>query len=354
MFACVSKKTLVNCKANWLKGINMDKKKGKIIHFPKLKERLVEKGLEQLQAKKYKEALSLLQKAYELDFTDADVELGIVLCLLELGETEQAKERCYKMLQEGKGDYFQILQIYLTILIHLQQYDEVMTTIQAVFEESDHIDVTLRQHLMNLLHFSIKMSKQPSIDMEREEATKLVQRLQQSNHITEHINIIKQLEKEDIDSALPMLKQYLANEKNSPFTKTMILQLLIAKRIAERIVVKKFGDTLTVIPSELNENIQSNFAIEVLRILENKLGTESPSLYSLAENIWLRYLYILYPFLPESGESSQWAAALHMAACEYQGLNINKENVAKLYGVSYEQIEPLCQSILEIEEISIF
>ncbi|HZG60726.1 MAG TPA: tetratricopeptide repeat protein [Anoxybacillus sp.] len=332
----------------------MDKQKGKIIHFPNLKERLVEKGLEQLQAKKYKEALSLLQEAYELDATDADVELGIVLCLLELGEMVEAKERCYKILQEGKGDYFQILQIYLSILIHLQQYDEVMTTIQAVLEESDNIAPAFRQNLSNLLHFSTKMSQQTSINIKREEATQLAQRLLQSNNPTEHMNIIKQLEKEDIDSVLPILKQYLADEKNNPLTKTMILQLLIAKRIAERIVVKKFGDTLTVIPSELDENMQSDFASEVLRILEKQLGMENPSLYHLAESIWLRYLYLLYPFIPESQTSRQWAAVLHITACEYHGLKIDKKNIAELYGVSYEQIQPLCQSIWEIEEISLF
>ncbi|RAK21353.1 tetratricopeptide repeat protein [Anoxybacillus vitaminiphilus] len=335
----------------------MDKQKGKIIYFPKLKERLVEKGLERLQAKKYKEALSFLQEAYELDSTDADVELGIVLCLLELGEMVQAKERCYKILQEGKGDYFQILQIYLSILIHLQQYDEVMMTIRAVLEESDNIAPAFRQNLINLLHFSTKMSEQPSIDLKREETTQLTQLAQlllQSDHPTEHIKIIKQLEKEDIHSVLPILKQYLADEKNNPLTKTMILQLLTSKRIAERIVVKKFGDALTVIPSELNENRQSDLASEVLYILEKQLSMESPSLYQLAESIWLRYLYILYPFIPESQESRQWAAVLHITACEYQGLKINKKNIAKLYGVSYEQIQPLYQSIWEIEEISLF
>jgi tetratricopeptide (TPR) repeat protein len=332
----------------------MEKQKGKIIHFPKLKERLVEKGLERLQAKKYKEALSLLQEAYELDSTDADVELGIVLCLLELGKLEQAKERCYKILQEGKGDYFQILQIYLSILIHLQQYEEVIMTIQAVLEESDNMDPAFRQNLINLLHFSTKMSDQTSIDTKREETTRLVQLLLQSDDTTEQMNIIKQLEKEDIVSVLPILKQYLADEKNNPLTKTMILQLFISKRISERIVVKKFGDTLTIIPSELDENMQSDFASEVLHILEKQLGIESPSLYNLAESIWLRYLYILYPFIPKSEANRQWAAVLHITACEYQGLKINKKNIAELYGVSYEQIQPLCQSIWEIEEISRF
>jgi tetratricopeptide (TPR) repeat protein len=332
----------------------MDKDKGKIIRFPRLKERLLEKGLEELQAKRYKEALHLLQEAYGMDSSDSEVELGIVICLFELGEIAQAKERCQKMLQEGKGDYFEILQVYLSILIHLQHYGEVVTTINAVLEESD-LSSQLRQNLMNLLHFSEKMSQQMPIPPKRnEEIKELVRPLIESNEIVKHMAVIKQLEKEDIIPVLPVLKQVLADEKSSPLTKTMILRLLISKRIADRIIIKKFGNTLTIIPTELDENIQSRFAKEVLGIVEEHIYTYNPSLYDIAESIWLRYLYVLYPFIPEKYTRKEWAAALHVIACRYQGMEINKTEIEHLYGIDYEEISVPCKLLWEIEEISQF
>src|SRR5690606_8883706 len=103
--------------------------------FPKLKERLMEKGLEALTNKKFSEALTFLTQAQEFERGNHEIELGIVICLFEMGELEQAKENCLVMLKEDVGDYFHVLQIYVTILIQLGQYDEVKTTIEAVLDE---------------------------------------------------------------------------------------------------------------------------------------------------------------------------------------------------------------------------
>lgn len=60
----------------------------------------------------------------------------MAICFLEIGELEEAKGICEKMLKEGQGHYFTVLQVYMTILIQLRQYDKVKETIEAVLEEN--------------------------------------------------------------------------------------------------------------------------------------------------------------------------------------------------------------------------
>ena len=329
--------------------------KGKIIRFPKLKERLLERGSEELQKRRYKEALYLLNEAYEIDPNDPEIELAITLCLFELGRLQEAKELGRKMLEKRTGDYIQILEIYLSILIHLQEYEEVKKTIGDILEQGE-IPVAVRQNLINLLNFSEKMSEQPSaiVTEEDENIKGWVGALIKSENMSDHIKVIKKLEQREVAPVLSVLQEYLADEEKNPFVKTMILQLLSNKKIAEKVIVKKFGEVLAIVPAELDENIQSHFAREVLKIIETKIGEQNPSLYQIAESVWLRYLYILYPIIPKDDEKEAWAAALHMTACIYQGLEIEEREIEYLYGVDVKKIRTLCKRLYNIEEISFF
>lgn len=80
------------------------KKKNNIVPFPNLRERLLEKGWEALQAKQYKTALHFFSEANELK-NDPGVELSIVVCLFELGEWEEAKDRCRRLLEKKKDSF---------------------------------------------------------------------------------------------------------------------------------------------------------------------------------------------------------------------------------------------------------
>lgn len=134
-----------------------DKKNAKIIPFPHLKDRLVEKGMSSLKEKKYQEALELFSEAMKYDDTESDLHLGMAICFLELGELEEAESVCEKMLKEGYGHYFTVLQVYMTILIQLKKYEEVKSTIEAVLEENQ-LPAESAEQFYKLLDFSRKMT----------------------------------------------------------------------------------------------------------------------------------------------------------------------------------------------------
>ncbi|HWJ79832.1 MAG TPA: tetratricopeptide repeat protein, partial [Niallia sp.] len=109
--------------------------KENIIYFPNLDKRLLEKGLDAIQQKKYKDALPLLNDALERNPDNSDIKIGLILSYYELGMLEDAKLIAKGMLAEGSGDYLQVLDLYIMILVQLHEYEEIVTTIEVLLED---------------------------------------------------------------------------------------------------------------------------------------------------------------------------------------------------------------------------
>lgn len=77
--------------------------------------------MEALKGKRYKEAYTYFVQLEQLQWHDDDVQMALVVCLFEMGQIEEAKERCEQLLERGSGDW----AVYISMLVHLQQYDEV-------------------------------------------------------------------------------------------------------------------------------------------------------------------------------------------------------------------------------------
>lgn len=80
----------------------MKKANGKIIPFPRLKERLIEEGMNALHNKQFEQALDLFLEARSWNSNHPDIEIGIALCLMELGEYQEAKQICKKCFTKQK------------------------------------------------------------------------------------------------------------------------------------------------------------------------------------------------------------------------------------------------------------
>ncbi|KXG11510.1 tetratricopeptide repeat protein [Anoxybacillus rupiensis] len=320
---------------------------GNIIPFPNLRKRLLEKGLEALKEEKYQDALYFLTEAQKLGTKESEVELSIILCLFEMGEWEEAKQRCQHLLwKKQEVTDIELLQLYLSILIHLEQYAEADEMLETALQDKK-LHPHEREQLLQLLRFSRKMRSSFSASSNEE-----IEQLLQSKRIEDQLKAIQRLENEHIVPLLPMLKQYLANEDNHPMAKTMLLRLLTAKKVSEELVIHKFGKIMTIIPEQLNEAIETQFATDILQKLERTLGSDSPSLYETASHIWMRYIYTLYPFAPLPVSEETWIAALHLSACRLQGIEMTITEIAERYHVCEQEVTQLCEKLYEIEEIS--
>ncbi len=347
---------LVNSMSNQM---NDNHQKKNVIQFPKLKERLIEKGLESLKSKKFKEALTLLGQAEGLTDERDEIELGIVLCLLELGDLDEAKARCKRMLQQDIGDYFNVLQVYLTILIQLRQYKEVKETIEAVIEE-DQIPSNYIESFYKLLDLSIKMTSDNEGDnyeiLDNSNEDSLQERIEdiliRKNNYHEQAALVQSIKDYNLHKHLEVLSTFLQDENKHPIVKTIILQLLKEQHVQAELKIEKFGEVKIVIPSQLSDLLDEDYTKAVLDQLEDHLGNENPSLFEVTKELWLRLLFCLYPFTPKDDNPSIWAAALHLYGNELHGIEIENSVLEETYGVSLFELKHIIDTIQKIEEIS--
>ncbi|WP_010678327.1 tetratricopeptide repeat protein [Bacillus timonensis] len=330
-----------------------NKKMDKVVPFPKLKERLIEKGLDALTNKKFKEALTLLTQAQELERGNHEIELGIVICLFELGELEEAKENCLFMLREDVGDYFHVLQIYVTILIQLGQYDEVKTTIEAVLDDNS-VPPEYVDSLAQLLELSKRMLKVDEVEIEPEDSNEhMTEQLQNvlydGEMIGNQIAVVQSLKELNIRKYLDILVPFLAMNDKHPVVKTIILQLLVLNQVDSEIEVEKFEEKIKVNPRELVDPSMSPFTNQVLSILEEQLQNDNPTLFETAKEIWLQFLFVLYPFTLEEEDPTMYAATLHLYSAELHGLEIENRKLEQIYGVSLFEIKHTLDKLEKVE-----
>ncbi|WP_077618987.1 tetratricopeptide repeat protein [Bacillus sinesaloumensis] len=331
-----------------------DIKQNKVVPFPKLKERLMEKGLEALTNKKFSEALSLLKQAQALERGNHEIELGIVICLIEVGELEQAKENCLAMLNEGVGDYFHVLQIYVTILIQLGQYDEVKSTIEAILDEGS-VPPGSIDNLAQLLELSNKMLYADRVEVESSQEDimeQLQQVLNNEEKVGEQIATVQNLKELNIRKYLDILVPFLTIPTKHPVVKTVILQLLVTNQVDLEIEVEKLGETRKVNPSKLVDPSMSPFTSKVLSLLDTNLQNENPTLYETAKEIWLQHLFILYPLTMEEEDPAAYAAALHLYSAELHGMELENRSLEEIYGVSLFELKHSLDMLEKVERLS--
>lgn len=332
--------------------------KDKVIPFPNLKERLIEKGHAALAEKRYKDALVLLRQAQEFEKGHHEIELGIVICLFELGELEEAKENCWKMLKEDIGDYFHVLQVYLMILVQLGQYEEVETTIDAVLDENS-IPVEYLENLTQLHEFSKKMissKTNPEIEEKVEENLydQIRYELLSQNNVHSQLKMVQSCKELNIRKYIEIFKEFLVDPDKHVIIKTMIIQLLIANGVSEKIKIEKLGDTVEVIPSELQDPSTVPSASKVLSILEEKLQHHNPTLFETAKDMWLRHLFVIFPLSIEEEDVNCYAGALHYYCYLLHGLEQENHDIESEYEISEQQLMDTVTKIEEIEKISFF
>lgn len=113
----------------------------------------MEKAVDALKQKQHVRALELFEQLADIDEQNPQAAYGLAVCYVELGRYTEAVELTKKMMEEGIGDYFDVLKLHITVLIQLRQYREVVALVRAVLEESD-VPTDLRQHLMQLAAFA--------------------------------------------------------------------------------------------------------------------------------------------------------------------------------------------------------
>lgn len=331
------------------------KQRENVVFFPGLEKRLTEKGLECLQKKKYLDAISYLEEAREFEPENEDILIGLVLAYFEASSLKKARDLAKEMLLKGIGEYVQIVDLYLTILIQLHEYHEIVLTIEALLEEKE-LPPEKNEHFQTILQFSRRMAEStPGVNNEVHENENQQQNdlnLLSMNDPKEELLYISSLSEKNIRPYINDIKEYLKRKSGHPFIKTMLLNLLKEQEYEQKLVVEKFNIKKEFILKDLPDIKTQTNMIEIEEILKEKVESHNPILFENIKSLMERYFFICYPFSLIPKKADAWAAAFHFIVLEYYGEQPNMSNFSTEYGVEKEMLREALEKIKEVEEIS--
>lgn len=324
-------------------------KKENIIYFPGLPERLIAMGIEQLEMKHYESAANFLLQARELNPDSPEVETALLVAFYEMGNYSDAKSLCEILLKKGIGDYFEIIDIYLMVLIQLKEYKKAAETINVLIEEKE-VPHDKLEHYENLLQFSEKRS---GFEIENFITKKDNKAHLTSLNIQEQILEIAGMMNVNIQPYLDELTGLLCNSEQHPFIQTMILNLLKEHGIEKEVTIEKFHYIEKVVPVQITPLFETPFYAKLKEEMQKNIEQKNPSLYEQIKTIMDKHFFLLYPFELEPSNVNLWMAGYHSLGQELYGDQIHFDKIGEMYSIKKADFMKCLTFLHHLEEISL-
>ncbi|NEU29809.1 hypothetical protein GN156_03335 [bacterium LRH843] len=328
----------------------MDKRGNKedknIVLYPGLVKRLIEKGMDALKEKDSHAAYEFFLSAEEHEPDHPQVLFGKMLSLVELGRLEEAVEHTSSLLHEGIGDYYENLQVHISLLVQLGEYKEVVNILDAVLSEN-RIPSQHAESFYQLLHFSRQMINQEVDEMSApvEETVEMLQ----ADSPELQLQALGQLKYIKHKDAMNALISYVERKDRDLALQSIALQALLEKGCDTRIHIEKQGRDMVVIPIQLEDLYELSFGNDVVSRLGSELEHENPLLFDMAKQLCWAHLLALYPFLPEPQDITLWSSVFHYCAAKRIGLDEELERIEARYHIKRKELMDKVTEVREIE-----
>lgn len=324
--------------------------KSNVIHFPGLKNRLFEKGIASLESHEYEQAISLFKQALDLDPHDSQMMSALLMALYERGDYEEAKEMAEQFLHQGSGDYYEILDIYLMILLQVNEYTQLVHTIEALFEERE-VPFDKAHHFHSLLQLGKKIiaKETPSQQIDVKSLDVLVH----EGDLQEQVIKIGALVDQNIQPYIDELTRMLKDETIYPFIQTMILNVLREHRYEKQVEVRKLEFSNSFIPAELPFIDELPFIKDLVSDLEMMLNHDNPILLTQLNEMIKRHAFILYPFDYYPKNVKLWSIAYMACGYDMYGEEWNQATYLEEHSIDHDEFHKAITFIISLEEISV-
>ncbi|MCM3715071.1 hypothetical protein M3202_13365 [Alkalihalobacillus oceani] len=326
----------------------------KVILYPGLVKRLIEKGMDALKAKDGAAALEFFLSAEEHEPDHPQVLFGKMLSLVELGRLHEAVEHTSELLKEGIGDYYDNLQVHISLLVQLGQYQEVVDILDAVLSENK-VPAQYAESFYQLLHFSRQMAGDQEWlaqqETEPEGVPEDILHMLDSRSPELQMQAILQLKKLPDVEATKALADFLQKPEQDLALSSMALLALQEKGYDQPIHISKVEREAVVVPAQLVEPFESSFGKALLKQLDEELGQESPQLLEFARQLSSAHLFALFPFLPEPEDAELWTAVFHYCACERIGGEEELKHIEGRYAVSGSTLAEKVAEVNQLERL---
>lgn len=270
------------------------RKKENIIVFPGTFEKLVEQGHVFVEQEDYEQAVKAFDQAigYEPDFPEF---LGpYAVALYEVKDFQRAKEIAAKLLHSGTADYVDAMELYLTISIQLQEYDEVEMTIDALIDEG-----IVPPDMLNKFNYLRELNGRLSDRYADDKPAALLQsftidEFMEMDALTQQYALAS-LEGSNLSDILPLLELIAVRDDVAPLAITFALTLLHQAGHSDEITVRKFGWEKVVVPASMTLPGQDKLTKEVLEAID-RLLFQDPSRLEMAQGLIEKFAITAFPF----------------------------------------------------------
>ncbi|MFC3211860.1 tetratricopeptide repeat protein [Planomicrobium okeanokoites] len=280
------------------------KRKGNVVVFPTTIERLLTEGMTLLKQERYEEARDGLYQVltYEPEHPAA---LGAYsYCLYELGDYDEALEVCRELLKVGPIHYLETMELYISILMQVREFEEAERVIEALIDEKVLPEERLEQfHLLRDLNERIASKSIEKIDAD-----------QFTPEVFLKLNPYEQERKvmELPPSSFKPLKDKLIALVEHPeidlLAKTYILFIMQQEKIIAKVNIHKFHYIGEFNISDLTDPQESPRVHDIKTIFAEQLAKD-PTRLEMANELFERHVYLFYPFLMDEYDAKEVAEA---------------------------------------------
>ncbi len=270
------------------------RKKENVIVFPGTFEKLVENGHVAVEQENYELAVEAFDQAIVYEPDNPEFLGPYAVALYETKDFQRAKEIAARLLHSGTADYVDAMELYLTISIQLQEYDEVEMTIDALIDEG-----IVPPDMLNKFNYLRELNgrlsdryaqDEPSYRMELftlDEFMKMDALAQQY--------ALASLEGSDLTDLVPLLEKIVVRDDVAPLAITFALTLLHQTGHSDELTVRKFGWEKRVVPAAMTLPGQDDLTKQVLEEVDRRL-LQDPSRLEMAQGLIEKFAITAFPF----------------------------------------------------------
>ena len=270
------------------------RKRENIIVFPGTYEKLVQQGIGFVENEEYEQAVEVFDQAIDLEPESLEFLTPYAIALYEVKDFKRAKEITTNLLHSGPEDYVGTMELYLTILIQLEEYDDVAMKIDVLLDEG-----FVPQEMVNKFTYLRELNSRLAIRYGMEESAIpevpfTLDAFIEMDVLTQQ-QVLASLDGTDLRTMSDMLEDIAEGVHFSPLVVTFALTLLQQSDYAKELTIRKFGLEKVVVPADMTLPGRDQATQQVLKALEELL-IQDPSRFELAQGLVEKFAITAFPF----------------------------------------------------------
>lgn len=262
-----------------------------------------------LENEKYEEALALLKNPKtEMEYYNK------IVCLYSLKKYNEAKVECELALNLAEKQYYDIIAIYVSILMILEEDDLAIKVLEEELEmpyipykyevqfNASYDELLKKRMSRNKVHSAYDL-------LSDEELLKALLACEDNNEL---IVLLSQLETRNIRRFLQVLEEFLISDKIKQNSKTIILELMKSQDYAKDIKIKSKGEIITINLMNLPNVLEQENIGLILNKINEVEENDDPNYLLFAQDVLFSYVGSIYPSLIKDEDICDIACAVSL------------------------------------------